>query len=323
MRLVYKKVLGLFIIILLILTLTYKDKLILYFNLGSELINLNKSLPTISSNFSEEPTEDITYKDVVYKTRDDLKLTLDIYSPYKELEDGSPVILYVFGNAWIYGDKSIPKELSPVIDTLREEGFTIISTSYELIDDRVIFDKQISDIKDTIRWIHKNKDIYGLNANEIGIIAPSAGAQLSMVAAFSNNNCFIDDINLMEYPSTVKYLIDLFGPADLSNINLSKAPVSIMKKISISNLNKLSEDYSPINFVKENIPDTLIIHSKSDELVPYDTSVYLYQKALEYKNNFELYTLNNSNHYLDNLSEKEALNLYIKIINYILSKSSI
>lgn len=321
MKLSSKKIVGLVIIIIIIFF--FKNKIILSYNLIKELININNSLPTVSCNFYENSIDDITFKDVVYKTRDDYKLTLDIYSPYKELKSGSPVILYVFGNSWIYGDKSIPKDLYPIIGALRKEGYTIISKSYELIDDKVIFAKQISDIKDTIRWIHKNKDLYNFNADEIGIIAPSAGAQLSMVAAFSDNDYFIDDINLMKYPSTVKYIIDLFGPADLSNINLSKAPKSIIHKLSISDLNKLSEDYSPINFIKENIPDTLIIHSKRDEIVPYDTSVYLYQKALEYQNNFELYTLNSSNHYLTNLSEKEALNLYLKIINYIISKSPI
>lgn len=323
MKLSSKKFIGLFIILTIILLFLFKNKIILSYNLIKELININNSLPTVSYNFYENPTNDITFKNVVYKTRDNYKLTIDIYSPYKKLKNGSPVILYVFGNSWMYGDKSIPKELYSIIGALRQEGYTIISTSYELIDDKVIFAKQISDIKDTIRWIHKNKDLYNFNVDEIGIIAPSAGAQLSMVAAFSDNDSFIDDIDLKKYPSKVKYIIDLFGPADLSKINLSKAPTAIIQELSISDLNKLSKDYSPINFIKENIPDTLIIHSKIDEIVPYDTSVHLYQKALEYKNNFELYTLNTSNHYLNNLSEKEALNLYLKIINYIISKSPI
>jgi acetyl esterase/lipase len=321
MKFLSKKIIGLFIIVSIILF--FKNKIILSYNLTKQLININESLSTVSCNFNENPIDDITFKDVVYKTREDYKLTLDIYSPYKEPKNGSPVILYVFGNSWMYGGKSIPTDLSPIIGVLREEGYTIISTSYELVDDKVIFAKQISDIKDTIRWIHKNKDLYNFNADEIGVIAPSAGAQLSMVAAFSDNNSFIDDTDLMKYPSTVKYIIDLFGPADLSSINLSKAPASIIQELSILDINKLSKDYSPINFIKENIPDTLIIHSKIDEIVPYDTSVYLYQKALEYKNNFELYTLNTSNHYLDNLSEKEALKLYLKIVNYIISKSPI
>ena len=70
------------------------------------------------------------------------------------------------------------------------------------------------------------------------------------------------------------------------------------------------------------MPDTLIIHSLKDDIVPYETSVELYETALKYENNFELYTLQNCTHYLENLSSTEALNLYMKIVDYILKETS-
>ena len=44
-----------------------------------EIIKLRNSLPTISSDFYNEPIKDVTYKDVVYKTRNNKEITLDIY----------------------------------------------------------------------------------------------------------------------------------------------------------------------------------------------------------------------------------------------------
>lgn len=286
-----------------------------------EIIKLSNSLPTISSNFYNEPIEDITYKDVIYKRRDNKELTLDIYTD-KKANEATPVIIYVFGNGWMYGDKVIPSAIESIIDLLKDEGYAVISTSYELMDDEVILEDQISDVKDTIRWVYKNKDKYNFDVNNIGIIGPSAGAQLSMMAAFSQDDKFIGDKSLKSYSSKVKYIIDLFGPARLSKVNLSVGPEEVVERFSDNDIEKLSKEFSPIEYVREDLPDTLIIHSLKDNIVPYETSVELYETALKYNNNFELYTLQDCTHYLENLSNTEALNLYMKIVDYILSKTN-
>ncbi|WP_370830044.1 prolyl oligopeptidase family serine peptidase [Clostridium sp.] len=305
------------ILILVIISVTNIKK----FKFLVEIIKLSDSLPTISNDFYNEPIENITYKDVVFKKRDNIELTLDIYTN-KEANEATPVIIYVFGNGWMYGDKVIPSAIESIIDLLKDEGYAVISTSYELMDDEIILEEQISDVKDTIRWVYKNKDKYNFDVNNIGIIGPSAGAQLSMMAAFSQDDEFIGDQSLKSYSSKVKYIIDLFGPARLSKVNLSVGPEEVVEKFSNNDIEKLSKKFSPIEYVREDLPNTLIIHSLKDNIVPYETSVELYETALKYNNKFELYTLQNCTHYLENLSNTEALNLYMKIVDYILSETS-
>ena len=41
----------------------------------------------------------------------------------------------------------------------------------------------------------------------------------------------------------------------------------------------------------------------------------------KYKNDFKFYTLNDCTHYLENLSEEEALNLYMTILDYIIDQT--
>lgn len=305
------------ILILVIISVTNIKK----FKFLVEIIKLSDSLPTISNDFYNEPIENITYKDLVFKKRDNKELTLDIYTN-KEANEATPVIIYVFGNGWMYGDKVIPSAIESIIDLLKDEGYAVISTSYELMDDEIILEEQISDVKDTIRWVYKNKDKYNFDVNNIGIIGPSAGAQLSMMAAFSQDDEFIGDQSLKSYSSKVKYIIDLFGPARLSKVNLSVGPEEVVEKFSNNDIEKLSKKFSPIEYVREDLPNTLIIHSLKDNIVPYETSVELYETALKYNNKFELYTLQNCTHYLENLSNTEALNLYMKIVDYILSETS-
>lgn len=318
----YKKFIIYIAILILLFITSNLNSIKFYFHITREIVKLNSNLAVIASNFYTEPVSKISYKDIVYKYRGPLKLTLDIYNSKKYIEGGSPVIVYVFGDSWMYGNKNLPTELSPIIETLREEGFTIISTSYELLKEEAIFDKQISDIKDTIRWIYKNKDIYNFDTNNIGIISPSAGSQLTMIAAFSDNNMFIGDQSLASYPSSVSYLIDLFGPTELSKINISLAPNEVAEKFDSYDINKLSNLYSPINYVKEKLPDTLIIHSIIDTIVPYNSSLELFNEAKKKKNNFEFLSLSTCNHYLENLSTNEAILLYFKILSFIYTKSS-
>lgn len=284
-----------------------------------EIIKLRNSLPTISSNFYNEPIKDVTYKDVVYKTRNNKEITLDIYKN-KEINTPSPVIIYVFGNGWMYGDKVIPSAIEPIIDLLKNEGYAVISTSYELMNNEIILKDQISDVKDTIRWIYKNKDKYNFDTNNIGMIGPSAGAHLCMMAAFSNDDEFIGDYSLKSYSSKVKYIVDLFGPSKLSEINLSIAPKNITDNLTNDSIESLSKEFSPIEYITSKLPDTLIIHSLKDDIIPYESSLKLYEASIKYNNNFELYTLQNCTHTLKNLSETEALNLYMKIVDFILKQ---
>ncbi|WP_299995208.1 prolyl oligopeptidase family serine peptidase [uncultured Clostridium sp.] len=284
-----------------------------------EIIKLRNSLPTISSDFYNEPIKDVTYKDVVYKTRNNKEITLDIYKN-KKINTPSPVIIYVFGNGWMYGDKVIPSAIEPIIDLLKNEGYAVISTSYELMNNEIILKDQISDVKDTIRWIYKNKDKYNFDTNNIGMIGPSAGAHLCMMAAFSDDDEFIGDYSLKSYSSKVKYIVDLFGPSKLSEINLSIAPKNITDNLTNDSIESLSKEFSPIEYITSKLPDTLIIHSLKDDIIPYESSLKLYEASIKYNNNFELYTLQNCTHTLKNLSETEALNLYMKIVDFILKQ---
>lgn len=255
----------------------------------------------------------------MYKTRNNKEITLDIYKN-KEINTPSPVIIYVFGNGWMYGDKVIPSAIEPIIDLLKNEGYAVISTSYELMDNEIILKDQISDVKDTIRWIYKNKDKYNFDTNNIGMIGPSAGAHLCMMAAFSDDDEFIGDYSLRSYSSKVKYIVDLFGPSKLSEINLSIAPKNITDNLTNDSIESLSKEFSPIEYITSKLPDTLIIHSLKDDIIPYESSLKLYEASIKYNNNFELYTLQNCTHTLKNLSETEALNLYMKIVDFILKQ---
>lgn len=323
------KCIGIIILIIIVglgcYTFSIRGRLSLYKSIGEKYIEIAKNPPVISSIEELSAMESMDYKDLEYKNVNGISQTLDIYGPKKNIKGGSPVILYVHGGSWVYGDKSIPDVISPVLDAFREEGFTIISTSYELMRGEEIFEKQISDVKDTIRWIHKNKDTYGFNINEIGVIGTSSGAHLALMATYTDNSKFIGDSELVSFSSEVKYVVDFFGPTDLNTLDLSFGNWDIEQIVkSAEEKNEKEEifnNFSPINYVSENMPKTLIVHSKADQVVPYDNSIKLYDKLKNTGNKVEMLTLETSNHDLSGVTGEEGLEIAIKMLRFIVRNS--
>lgn len=321
----FLKKLGIILLILIFLGGIYifsiKDKIRLTVNIlnkYSQFINENnideKNIVTIELESNKD------YKEVQYKNTNGIPLTLDIFEAKKSLKKGSPVLLYVHGGSWVYGTKEIPEVISPLLDAFREEGFVIISTSYELMRGEENFNKQIADIKDTIRWIYKNKEEYNFNTDKIGVIGASSGAHLSLIATYSSEEEFIDDEDLKNYPSDIKFLIDFFGPTDLNTLDMSNVTWDLQQVIdSLGNdKEEIFNKYSPINYVDSNEPNTLIIHSKKDSLVPYSNAEILYNKLLEKKNKVNIITLEGASHDFSEFDIDEIISVGTKMLKFIL-----
>lgn len=298
-----------------------RDKIKLTINIlnkYSEFVEESKVLAESDFSMKQDVIED--YNEVEYKNTNGVPLTLDIFNAKKELKNGSPVIIYVHGGSWVYGDKEIPSAISPLLDAFREEGYSIISTSYELMRGEENFNKQISDVKDTIRWVHKNKEEYNFNENKIGIIGASSGAHLSLMAVYSSEDQFVDDEELKNYPSSVKYLIDFFGPSDLNTLDMNNVNWDLEQIINSVGDNKeeVLTKYSPINYVDKNEPSTLIIHSRKDSIVPYKNAERLYEELISKNNKANIITLEGATHDFSEFDMEEVVTVGTKMLEFIL-----
>ncbi|WP_271813215.1 alpha/beta hydrolase [Clostridium beijerinckii] len=322
MKKFFKRFFLILFIVLFIFSLFFYKRIILSYRIADKYISLKNHAWTIQEFNTQKSSSSMNYKDVIYKNTNGVPLKLDIYGPINQVYKSSPVLVYVHGGSWAYGDKNIPDALSPVLDTFREQGYTIISTSYELMKEKENFTKQISDVKDTIRWINKNQYSYNLNTSEIGIIGVSSGAHLSLMASYSDDDEFIDDRDLSNYSSKVKYLIDFAGPTDLSLLNTQDLNYDLTKIFaSISNKEDVIKKYNPINYVNKSNPNTLIIHSDSDNMVPYESSKELYDKCVQEHSKAKLITLNSSAHDLSNISKDDIMDFSEGLLKFIIFNS--
>lgn len=278
-------------------------------------------------------------EDIVYKTnRKGKPLALDLYTPKNATTEKLPVLIYVHGGGWVEGDKVVNADnyLETTVKKLIDKQYVVISINYTLLSDSIHFPLPLEDTKDAIRWVRKNAEKYNLDTNNIGLFGASAGAHLSLMAAYTPDNTYLGNPELSSYSAKVNYVIDHYGPADLNKLfhtKLGTIPVALIglmskkivglqenlvKGISGYNIRKDQDsaiDYlktiSPAYFVSGGVP-TLIVQGNNDKIVPLSQSKKLHRKLNRAKIQNSLIVVDGGVHgfgttdkaYLDQLTDK-------------------
>ncbi|SUY48404.1 lipase [Clostridium putrefaciens] len=263
------------------------------------------------------------YLDIPYKVLEKEDLTLDFYSPSKSNKTAWPLIIYIHGGSWAFGDKSIDEGFIPILNKLKEKGYAIASINYRLSSSSSNFPSPVEDCKDAIRWFYKNKDIYNIDTDNIGLLGVSSGAHLALLTSYSNETEFIGDEGLSSYKSNIKYVIDYSGPTsfDINDIESSdETSISIIKNLLGEN-NIYKEDLlnlaSPINYINPNSTPTLIIHGEKDTTVPIDQSIKLYEKGLDAGMDIKLLKVANGDHSLSNIDYIDMIKVATETLRFI------
>lgn len=320
---VIKAFTALFLLVVISFLIYYKGSILLILDIYRDLKDSNKSIETLGVLTGYKASNSMEVKHLKYKNSKSKDVYLDLYLS-SNTEKSSPVLIYVHGGSWIYGDNTIPIGLEPIINAFNNRGFTIISLSYELLDDSNIDLKDpITDVKDAIRWVYKNKDEYNFDTKDIGLLGISSGAHLSLMAAYTDDEAFKGDKNLSSYSSKVNYIIDIFGPTDLSSLDFSDLTLNNRKIKKLINSNEELDKYSPINYITDKAPDTLIVHSIKDELVPYRNSEELYNNLLSKSINTKLITFSKGSHFFSDFNKNEVFMAIIKVLDFLTSNTSL
>ncbi|MDQ1805840.1 alpha/beta hydrolase [Chryseobacterium sp. CKR4-1] len=249
----------------------------------------------------------ISSEDIFYKTNKEGSIALDMYSPKTTSAEKHPVLIYVHGGGWVGGDKIIHADsyIENLILKLVEKEYTVISINYTLVNKDIHFPNPIQDTKDAIRWVRKNADKYHFDTNNIGLFGASAGAHLSLLAAYTQDNEFVGAPELSSYSAKVNYVVNNFGPTDLNKLlhtrvgNVGAFFISLFSKkivdlrgkliLGISGYDikkdkkkviKYFETLSPVTYADHATP-TLTLQGNKDKIVPLKQSILLERKLEE------------------------------------------
>lgn len=233
-------------------------------------------------------------RDLVYSHANGVHRLADVYLP-QGMDRPAPVILWVHGGGWRFGDRNLAPDLSR---WFAERGFAMVSFDYRLSDE-VKFPDPVADVKTAVRWVRSIAAEYSFDPQAIALWGSSAGAHLSACAALSGGQ-FMGD----EYPdfsSEVHAVVGGYGPTDFSLIDEDRIAVPPRipdsETVLVRNVLPASDPDSfesrhlgipvvkgsaalarsnPVSYVHAGAPPFLILHGESDALVPWTQSQLLY-----------------------------------------------
>ncbi len=102
--------------------------------------------------------------DIRYSQTEDGKtelLTLDVYRPANAAD--LPVMVYVHGGAWSFGDKQAVGQKMPFFC---KQGYVFVSVNYRMLPETEVPD-QAQDVAAAVAWMHDHAKEFGGNADRM------------------------------------------------------------------------------------------------------------------------------------------------------------
>lgn len=266
-------------------------------------------------------------KDLVYSHAGGVPRLADLYLP-KNLEHPAPVIIWVHGGGWRFGDRNLAPNLSR---WFAERGFAMVTFEYRLSDE-VTFPEPVADVNTVVRWVRSAAQQYALDSDAIALWGSSSGAHLSACAALSGAE-FRGDEHL-QFSSAVNAVVDGYGPIDFSLIDEDRiaAPPrvpdaeTIVIKITIPTEHADSFESrhlgvpvrkgapevrraNPVTYAHPAAPPFLILHGESDAVIPWTQSQLLYNALAKHGNDVTLVRYERLGHGFFNNSDLDSTDI--------------
>lgn len=213
-------------------------------------------------------------RDLAYAHVDGADLCLDIYRPD---EPGTPVVVYVHGGGWTWGDRRTDgaTRLAP----LASYGVTVVSIDYRLAP-HTVFPQQLHDVKGAVRWLRAHGARLGLATGRIGVWGASAGAYLGSMLALTDGDSLLEGAvgGNLDRSSAVQAVVHWFGQADLeasaarSELEARLLPfrfeADLLGTTDPAELVQRARAFDLLSRVSAQAPPFLIAHGDRDRIVP-------------------------------------------------------
>lgn len=215
-------------------------------------------------------------KDVIYGHKDGMALTYDAFLPKKPNGAG---IIYMVSGGWFSIWKK-PEERLVYFSPMLNEGFTVFAVHHGSAP-RFKVPDAVSDVRAAVRHIYKKSKLYKVDPSRLGVFGGSAGGHLSLMLGLNSEGL----PNTEPYgPRKVKPYYDSLATdkAELAAVVAYYPPVDLRNRVgpnerypSLDFDPKAAKFISPILYVTENDPPTLLVHGTQDKVVPLDDSQLL------------------------------------------------
>jgi len=204
---------------------------------------------------------------VVYRTVEDVSLTLDIYRPsHWKQTDRRPCVVWFFGGGWEVGG---PPQFAGQAAYMADAGFVSITPDYRVRSRHgkktTPFDS-VSDAMHAIAWVREHATDLGIDPTRIAAGGGSSGGHLAIICALLKGDTKIETLILPPVPADTRPdCLILFNP--LLDFNI---PAVLQRTTPVQRGNL--EAISPIHLIDRTLPPTLILHGTADNIIPIETA---------------------------------------------------
>jgi acetyl esterase/lipase len=241
-------------------------------------------LGLFAARAEEQPA--YTRTEVIYGRKSGVALTLDVIRPAKP--NGYGVIFMVSGGFFSSHealDGSLKGGLlSPVLD----RGYTVFGVVHGS-QPKFTIPEITGDIHRAVRFVRHHAAEYGVKPDQFGIFGASAGGHLSLTMGTQGGPGKADAGDPVDRESSaVQAVACFFPPTDYLNwrqpgddavgvgVLATFQPAFGPRSDTAESRAVYGKEISPINFVRAEMPPTLIIHGEADKLVPiYQAEIFL------------------------------------------------
>lgn len=274
---------------------------------------------------------------IVYGHRETMTLHLQLMGPdIRMTKKTYPLVIWVNAGGWARPDSFA--EL-PQLAELAHRGYMVASIEHRGINrdgnvqDGAAFPDAILDLKEAIRFLKANSQVYGIDPNRIALMGNAVGAHSALMAALTYDDTEHDIGEYREQSSQVHAVIDLFGQADLVHMVEDRLerpdhkdfdilendyPIEMLRLFGLD-----QTDYdrqmvlaSPVTYISKEkaIPPMLIVHDEGNHVVPLKQSVRLFTKLRECGKKVEMYKVVGAT-FMRGLWTKELMELIIRFLD--------
>ncbi len=136
---------------------------------------------------------------------------LDLW--YYGTPEGAPVVLYLHGGAWIFGDKR--EQGRPMLHEFAARGWLVVTANYRLAPAHP-WPAQIEDVTRTLGWLKQEVARYGGDPDRIVVAGGSAGGHLAALLALSGEDPTWRPEDLAVEDWSVRGAIPLYGVLEMT-----------------------------------------------------------------------------------------------------------